>query len=528
MKHFTVTFKPDNKQISIHAGATLLEAAGLAGIIIDTPCGGKGTCGKCACLIEPAGEKVLACQHHIQSDLTVTVPDTSRFYRHRILAEGAPTAAVIEPDVYKSYRKKGVETALLGLAVDIGTTTVVVKLLDLTTAQTIATETALNPQTRFGDDVVSRIAYAETDDKRAELHNAIIDCLNSLIDKLCRSASAKHIDIHEAAVVGNTTMNHIFLNLPVAQLGQAPYRPYRLKAKDLSPKDIRLNINPDGNVHTAPNIAGFVGADTTAVALATDLDRLDAITLVIDIGTNGEIILAAPDALYAASCAAGPALEGARITCGSRAVDGAIEAVVATDGDIDIDVISGTAPRSICGSGLIDAVALMLDLAVIDPSGRFAEKDTLKDKLPPAILERITVRDQQPAFILAASDPGQPVFLNQRDIRQVQLAKAAIRTGIKLLEKKIGITDADIQQVFLAGAFGNYIRPRSAKRIGLLPDLPLERVHSVGNAACSGAEMLLLSTTARDLAAMLARSIEYVEIAHANNFQDTFADSMFF
>ena len=291
-----------------------------------------------------------------------------------------------------------------------------------------------------------------------------------------------------------------------------------------------MQINPAANVHTVENIAGFVGSDTTAVALAVDIGSADQVTLTIDIGTNGEVVLGTKDKLYAASCAAGPAFEGARITCGSRAMDGAIQAVIVNKDDIDLDVIGNSPPHSICGSGLIDAVAVLLNLGVIDSTGRFGERQKLKDSLPPRIFSRITEHNIQPAFCLydAGSKSGPEVILTQKDIREVQLAKAAIRTGIKLLQKKMGLQDSDIKQILLAGAFGNYIRPESAMRIGLLPDVPLERIRFVGNAAASGAQMILLNSALRAEAKRLARKIQYVEIANEPDFQAVFAESMMF
>ena len=219
----------------------------------------------------------------------------------------------------------------------------------------------------------------------------------------------------------------------------------------------------------------------------------------------------------------GPALEGARISCGSRAAEGAIEAVVVNEDDIVVDVIGNSPPRSICGSGLIDAIAALLDLGIIDKTGRFADPDTLRDSLPPAIASRLCKQDGQPAFSLADG-----VVLTQKDIREVQLAKGAIRTGFKVLLKKFGLEDSDIEQVLLAGAFGNYIRPQSALRIGLLPDVPVERIHFVGNAASSGAQMILLSRQCRKRAKQLAHKIEYIEIANDPDFQTVFAESMLF
>jgi uncharacterized 2Fe-2S/4Fe-4S cluster protein (DUF4445 family) len=530
MKHFSIIFKPDGKQISIHSGATIIEAAGQAGIILNTVCGGKGTCKKCLVYLEPDSRKVLACQYRIENDLTVTIPADSRFFEQRILTEGIDAGSRIERDIYKKYVRADSTAAIYGLAVDLGTTTVVARLIDMAGGQCRATEAALNPQTRFGDDVVSRIAYAQSGKEFTELRETIINCTNDLTAKLCRKTDIDKNDIYEICLVGNTTMNHIFLGLPITQLGRAPYNAYSLDAHDISPSELALQINPAGNIHTVENIAGFVGSDTTAVAIAADMDSAGEMTLIVDIGTNGEIVLGTKDKLYAASCAAGPALEGARITCGSRAAEGAIEAVVINENDVDLDVIGGGPPRSICGSGLIDAVAVMLDLGIIDATGRFADPAALEGKLTPAIFSRIIELSSEPAFVLAqaSSDNERPVFLSQRDIRQMQLAKGAIQTGIILLQKKLGLKDSDIEHILLAGAFGNYIRKESALRIGLLPAVAVEKIHFIGNAAAAGAQMILLSRDCRDQTRELARKIEYIEIAHEPDFQDVFADSMLF
>jgi uncharacterized 2Fe-2S/4Fe-4S cluster protein (DUF4445 family) len=530
VKHFKVTFEPDGRQISIHAGATLVEAAGQAGIILNSTCGGKGTCGKCAVNLEPRFQQVLACQYRIQTDLTVTIPISSRFFEQKILSCGIDAQAKVPPTVYKKYLGKASADKIFGLAVDIGTTTVVAKLINMTDGRCLATQADLNPQTKYGDDVISRITYAQTDAKLAELQKTIVDCINKLIAKLCTQASIDSKHIYEACVVGNTTMNHIFLKLPVKQLGQAPYKAFSLDAHDLPAEKTTLQINSAGNIHTAGNIAGFVGSDITAVALAVDINSAEEETLVVDIGTNGELVLGTADKLYAASCAAGPAMEGARIIHGSRAVEGAIEAVVVNDKDIDFDVIGNCPPHSVCGSGLIDAVAVLLDLGIIDTTGRFAHASTLEGKLSPAILSRMIQQGGQPAFILASGEESgdKEVVLTQQDIREVQLAKAAIRAGIKLLQKKIGLVDDDIKQILLAGAFGNYIRRESALRIGLLPAIAAERIHFVGNAASSGAQIILLSSQAREKACKLAQKIEYIEIAHEPEFQAVFADSMSF
>ena len=418
---------------------------------------------------------------------------------------------------------------LFALAVDIGTTTVVAKLIDLTTGRTLATEGVSNPQAKFGDDVISRINYAKTDAELAELQKTIIECLNALTRKLCDSAGVDPGSIYEATVVGNTTMNHIFLKLPVEQLGRAPYSAFSLDAADIPAERFALDINPAANIHTVENIAGFVGSDTVAAALAVDMNTAEEVTLLVDIGTNGEIVLAAGGKLYAASCAAGPAFEGARISRGSRAIDGAIQAVILNGDDIDLDVIGGSEPGSICGSGLIDTVAILLDTGIVDRTGRFVDPDDLCGKISQPLLSRIIEENNQPAFVLASNDGNQkPLALTQQDIRQTQLAKAAIRTGIKVLQKKTGIRDADIKHILLAGAFGNDIRRENAMRIGLLADVEPQRIIFVGNAASSGAAMILLSRKYRRLARDLARKIQYVEIAHEPAFTDIYTEAMLF
>ena len=323
-------------------------------------------------------------------------------------------------------------------------------------------------------------------------------------------------------------MNHLLLNFPVAQLGQAPYHAYSVAAHDKPAAEMRLKIHPAGQLHTIENIAGFVGSDTVAAALASGMDMLDAPTLLVDIGTNGELVLGTGNKLWAASCAAGPALEGAGILFGSPAQDGAIQRVLINDEDIDTDVIGGIAARSLCGSGLIDAVAVMLDLGIIEETGRFAEPATIVPPLPKAIAKRLTEYDGQPAFRFSAEGTPLPVVLTQKDIRQFQLAKAAIRAGIQLLCQAAELPEDKLVRILLAGAFGNYIRRESAVRVGLLPGPGVERIRFVGNAAGAGATMILISRHARELAAGLAQQIQYVEIAHQSAFQDAFSACLLF
>lgn len=600
MKHYQVRFQPDNKMVVIHHGATLLEAAGLVGIILSNPCGGAGRCGKCKVRLLPSQKEVLACQYTVEHDLEVFVPDTSRFFKQKILEHGIDQHIIDDLAVEKIFIRETVTnlkdlsrvitgnfrlphridkalqnneirqqltacrnglTAILvsgidetdadsetghwwlvgfeegdttekiyGIAVDIGTTTVVARLVNLQTLDVVATVSAGNPQDRYGADVISRIGFAETDDRLKTLHETIVSCLNALFDEAAQKAGIQPKHIYEAVIAGNTTMNHLLLKHPIRQLGQAPYKAHSLRPTSQRSGELGLHINRCGRIYTPPNIAGFVGSDTVAAALACGLDTVDILTLLVDIGTNGEIVLGAKDHLYAASCAAGPALEGTGLTCGSRAQAGAIERIIIDQNDIDIDVIGQNKPTSICGSGLIDAVAVLLDTGIIDATGRFNEPQELTAPVTPEkIAQRVTTYKKEPAFVLAgAENPENRVLLTQKDIRQIQLAKAAIQAGILLLLKEAGYETTHIQQVLLAGAFGNYIQKDNAVRIGMLPDIPVEKIHFVGNAAGSGAHMMLVNRMTRKIAEQLARKIEYLEIAHREEFQTVFTDCLLF
>ena len=597
MKHYQVHFQPDDKKVTIHHGATLLEAAGLVGIILTTPCGGMGRCRKCRVQLLPSQKDVLACQFRIEHDLEVFIPDSSRFFKQKILEHAISREVDSDPAIQKIFIaqspsggqqlcehisgiiqapciiddasangiqeklaansgnsttaviacrqdanaiqwsvmdvEKGDTTGtLFGIAVDIGTTTIVARLIELQKGQIAATVSTGNPQTQYGADVISRIAHAETDQGLDTLNRSIVSCLNNLIQQASQKADIQPNDIYELTVAGNTTMNHLLLKYPLRQLGQAPYKAHCLEASDQRPGDIGLQINPGGNIHTLPNISGFVGSDTVAAALACGMDITETATLLVDIGTNGEIVYGAKDSLVAASCAAGPALEGAGIEFGSRAQTGAIERVVLEENDIDVDVIDQAEAATICGSGLIDAVAVMLDLGLIEPTGRFTEPYEHDPMMSAKIKRRLVTYQDAPAFVLSGkhnnSTWNNAVMITQKDIRQIQLAKAAIRAGISLLLRKTDHQESQIQQILLAGAFGNYIQRENALRIGLLPKVLVEKIHFVGNAAGTGAQMVLVSRSARNLAKKLARKIEYLEIAHQSEFQMVFSECLIF
>jgi uncharacterized 2Fe-2S/4Fe-4S cluster protein (DUF4445 family) len=520
MRYYKITFNPDEKTKVACEGMTIIEAANEAGISLQNSCGSQGICGKCAVIID--AKEVLACQYKVKSDVVVTIPAASRQRELKILEEGIDRRSRIEPDLYQKHANIAGDGRILGLAADIGTTTVVVKLIDMKSRECIGTESAINPQTRYGDDVISRINYASTKRGLAELHSLIIECLNELTGRLCRKGGVDRKEIYEASIVGNTTMNHLFLKMPVRDLGQAPYRAYNVQSQQLYPSELGIQINPHGNIFTVANIASFVGSDTTAAALAAGLGDTNEKTLLVDIGTNGEVVLGSRERLLTTSCAAGPAFEGAQISSGSRAVEGAIEACLWNGENLEISVIGNGMPRSICGSGLIDALATFVELGIIDSTGRIIRPNNLSKKLSAHIIDA----QGQPAIVIGEGE--RRVLLTQNDVRKLQLAKAAIRAGIRILQKELGWQDEDIEQVFLAGAFGNCIRKASAVRIGLLPALPLKRIHFIGNAACSGAEMTLLSSKERTYSSALAQRIKYIETAGKEDFHEVFASEMGF
>jgi uncharacterized 2Fe-2S/4Fe-4S cluster protein (DUF4445 family) len=526
MEHCRVRFRGQDKVISIHRGATLLEAAGQAGIILNAVCGGEGTCRKCEVILRPEGRRVLACLYRVEVDVEVEVPAGSIYFQEKILRHGVDRKVKVAPSIHEHIGGLKDKANVFGAAVDIGTTTVVVKLINMADGRCAATAAAANPQIACGDDVVSRIVFAEREGGLERLNELIVSCVNDLIGEACSEAGVERDDVYELTVAGNTTMCHILLKYPLAQLGQAPYRAYSTAAQDRRAASMGIAINGRGNVHVIESIAGFVGSDTTAVAVAADIEQIETTTLVVDIGTNGEILLATKDGILAASCAAGPAFEGARISQGARASEGAIEAVIVEGDDIDVDVIGGGAGRTICGSGLIDAMAVLVELGIVSSSGLMRGRYELDGRLPKAIVDRVIERGGQGAFVLWAG--GKQVVLTQRDIRETQLAKAAVRAGIRLLQRKAGIGDEDIGQILLAGAFGNYINRNSALKVGLLPAVGVEKVHFIGNAASSGAQMVLVSSECRELAGRLAAKIEYVEIAHQADFQEVFAEELMF
>ncbi len=602
-RQIQVTFQPQGRAVFVLAGTKLLEAASRAGLTVDTPCGGSGTCGKCRLQImsgtsEPcqadrdhfsydqlsAGWR-LACQTALSADATVHVPSESLFADpHQILAAPADTkAAHLAPAVQKVYLKLsgqadleglagqlgdfvadselleeiarklkqlgGQGTALLangdlvdlepgdttdrcfGVAIDVGTTTLVGSLLDLQTGDELAVASAINPQTSFGDDVLSRIKYASAGaDELASLQKSVSIAIGEILDDLSSQGQIAREDICELTFAGNTTMQQLLAGLDVSSLGVVPFTPAVTDSQVLAACELEIPIHAGGTGYIFPVIGGFVGGDTVAGLVATELDELAAgPVLMIDIGTNGEIVLAHDSKLWATSTAAGPAFEGARISCGMRATRGAIEKVI-IDRDVHCSVIADARPVGLCGSGLVDAAAGLLESGIVTQMGRLLGPDELPESVYESLRKRVRKNKAGRAeFVLAWDGPDGPITLLEGDVRELQLAVGAIRAGITILLARAGLTGPDLSAVLIAGGFGSFIRRSCAQRIGLLPaDVDHWRMRYIGNASLDGARLALLSRDVRKRAEQITRRAEHVDLSQDVQFQMIFAESMIF
>jgi uncharacterized 2Fe-2S/4Fe-4S cluster protein (DUF4445 family) len=414
--------------------------------------------------------------------------------------------------------------SLYGMAVDIGTTKIAAYLLNLDAGEISATVSMMNPQIPYGEDVISRISYIMKDEKNLEKMNRIvITGINELIDEACEKAGIDPKDIYDMIVVGNTAMHHIFLSISPKYVSLSPYPAVVQSSVDVKARDLGVRMNCGAYVHVFPAIAGFVGADAVADALATGIYESEELTMLVDIGTNTEIILGDKEKILSCSCASGPAFEGAHIKHGMRAATGAIEHIWIDPKTLEVgySTIGNVKPSGLCGSAIVDAVAQFLKTGMIAPEGNFQRSET----------ERLRRNENKPEFVIAWSDEsstGDDIVVTQGDVREVQLAKAAIYTGAAILMKRMKVDFRDIKKVFIAGAFGNYVDPQSARTIGMFPDVPIQNVQFVGNTAGSGARMALLSTQMRRVADEVARKIEYIELGADPDFHKEFLNATYF
>lgn len=484
-----VTVLMDGRETVIPAqtGETILEALARAGVAVSAPCGGLGRCRKCA--VRATGE--FACEDGARLD-----GQTVLACRTRLAGDARVRVSESKAEILKTGVSAGEETdgeAGLGVSVDVGTTTLAAYLVERSTGRVLASDARLNPQRPHGADVISRLSFAiESEENAALLQREILAAIDEMTRSMLERAGRAGEEIRCRALVGNTVMMHLLGGYPARPLAFAPFTPAytALHEKEL------------GGVRTILGgcISGYVGADTLAAALACGLDERDENAMLIDIGTNGEIMLKKDGRCFACSCAAGPAFEGAHIACGTGAVAGAIDHARVENGEIVYTTIGGGEATGICGSGLIDLTAALLDRGDITPMGRMAGDVRLSER----------------------------VYLARSDIREVQLAKAAIASGIRILAEQAGAALADIEKVYLAGGFGNFIGLDSACRIGLLPAELRAKIVPVGNAAGSGSVRLLVSEKARRRAEALRQATRCVELAATPDFNDVYTDELLF
>ena len=406
----------------------------------------------------------------------------------------------------------------LGLAIDLGTTKVAGYLVDLGDGRTLAAKGIMNPQISYGEDIISRITgIINSPDEGVQLQKVVAEAFNELAVDLCAEVSANIEEIVEAVVVGNTAMHHLFLGLPVSQLAYSPFTPAVSESLDIKARDLGLHIAPGAYVHLLPNIAGFVGADHVAMLLATQVWQAEGPIMALDIGTNTEVSLVNNGKITTVSCASGPAFEGGHIKDGMRAARGAIERLRIENDNIQYQTIDEAPPVGICGSGILDAMAQLYRVGIINKGGR------MKDNHP-----NVRTRNKKREFVLVSEEErdGRPaIVITQQDVRELQLAKAAIRTGIEVLLETNGCSEEELKQVIIAGAFGSYIDVTSAVTIGMLPLLPLNRFRQVGNAAGTGAKLALISLSQRAEAQAIPSRVHYIELAATPNFMQTFIEA---
>ncbi len=592
-----VDFEPIGRRVAIEPGATILDAAQRAGVMLAAVCGGEGTCGRCVVRVmagqvsapnsreedhlgpnDVAQNWRLACQTTVAGDVRVHVPPDSLVTAQRTQTEGQgqpleldPAVSAVEVDVapptltdlrsdaarlrdslhrpaltfapqvlrrlsgdlraadfhvamfVRGDRVAAVRpawTVPLGLAVDMGTTKLAAYLVNLANGEMLASAGTMNPQIAFGEDVMARLSHAIQHPEGGEqLRAAIIDALNGLARDLCAQVGRATLDIAEAVLVGNTAMHHLCVGLPVAQLGLAPYIAAESAALDLPAHDLGLDLAPGASVHLLPNIAGFVGADHVAMLLATGLAERSGVALALDIGTNTEISLVAHGRHLACSTASGPAFEGAHIRYGMRAAPGAIEGVLIHDGRVQIKTVGDQPPVGLCGSGILDLVAQLRQAGLLDRRGAMPLHNGHT---------RVRRGSQGPEFVVAseAESGGPEITFSRNDVSEIQLAKGAMRAGVSILLQRAGVTEEDLDEIIIAGAFGTYLDVQSGIDIGMFPRIDRHRFKQVGNAAGAGARMALLSQAQRDHARQLVEHVEYVELTTEKDFASKFARAL--
>ena len=532
----TILFLPDNIKAESEAGELVIHAAAAAGVNISRHCGGAGTCGKCRVSATDGEEFLspltitekkllkkeeidsgvrLACCARISGSGTLRVIDPVDDPGSRIL-EGTSGRPVADwsPD------RKG-----LGVAVDLGTTTVVCYLLDLDRHKVIGTHSFLNPQVSYGDDVISRIAASTLQPGAlARMQEMLVEEMNRAFSALTEEAGTVPVALSEVVVAGNTVMEHIFLGISPESIGHSPYSPQFRTHPPVAASELGLIIAPDGAVKLIPNVAGYVGGDIVAGIAAHAVDKEKPLRFFVDIGTNNELVIGSEERMYCCATAAGPAFEGARISQGMRACNGAVEKVAMTEEGVSYEVIGGSVPKGLCGSGLIDVVAMLLREGVIDSRGRMLTHEECTDE---RIKDRLSSDDNRINRFLI-TDSNDPVYLTQKDVREVQLAVGAVKVGTEVMMEQMGTTVDGIDEILLAGAFGSNIDIASAITVGLLPKVEREKVRFIFNSSGLGACMALASADFYRATEQTMSRMEYIELSSLKDFQKRFIRSMLF
>ncbi|MDO5292206.1 MAG: ASKHA domain-containing protein [bacterium] len=506
-----VLVMPANQILEVKKGTLLIEALQQENVFVDSPCGGNHTCGKCKVLVAKGNDQKvtkdeelllskeevmrgmrLACSFVIDQDITVFVRD-NRKKNKWMLKDSVKPSMPIDEELY--------------IAIDIGTTTVEFHIIESKTKRVVAKHRFYNPQITYGADVIARITYCITHKEgQGVLHDCLFDSLNKEIETCCKKYGILSRQIVKAAVVCNTTMSYLVQQADVCELAKAPFIVRKKGDCHYTGKELGLTVCPDASVYMTPIIGGHVGSDAFACLVATKVDQQEGNYLIVDVGTNGEILLSAKGALYACSTAAGPAFEGAGLSCGMRADSGAITKAVVKDDQIVVNVVDHVEAAGISGSGIIDVLAAMLKLQVMDDSG-YIKEDVYGEN----------------GYWVAGK-----AYVTRNDVRQIQLAKGAIYAGIECLLRKAGIYKEEIDGIYLAGAFGSNINVRNAMVLGLLPNVDVRKVDNVGNAAIAGAKELLLNSSIRQAYLEKKGQIQHVELADTPQFRETFINSLNF
>ena len=521
-----ITIQNSGRQIYCEDGSNLMQVLHNAGEYIESPCGGGGTCGKCK--VKIIGDNVsditkteteiltaeekesgvrLACMTFVTGDIIVHMPEKEK--GSKVLNEGY--VPEFEKDKRSGY----------GAAVDIGTTTVALSLVNLETGEEVSSSSQINAQRRFGSDVLTRITYEYENGEKgiAELQKALGGQLDDMLKEACDKADVNIQEVAEIVVAANCTMTHMLLGTDARPLGKSPYTPVFIEPQERKYSEIGGKYCKGAKLYCLPQVSAYIGADIVAGAHVCNMANEKGNLLFIDIGTNGEIVLATEGRLFSCSCAAGPALEGANISCGMRAAEGAVEDIIITDEKTELKVIGDTKLVGICGSGILAAVRELLKNGFIKPSGVFIKKsDSGKgsDK-------RLILQGTKRAFMLSDN-----ITITQDDIRQVQLAKGAILSGFTALLKKAGLEMNQLDKVLVAGQFGAHLPAESLTGVGILPPDVKDRIVYVGNSSKTGAYMALMSQKERTEMEKLAQKMEYMELAETENYENLFAGCMIF